>query len=246
MINRASRHIAPAKKPKTKRLNVIILAGGIPRKLKTKGPKSLYKIYQNMSLLEVQYRSLPKFEEYDVREVLVVTGFEHEKIRRKLRGLFDIKFIFNPIYDQTNMCYSIGLALESCCFGDILIIYGDILFSKSLLTNIHKDKVSKILIDENDIISNHKIGVGIEDGKVTNMAYSLSTKFGGIVFFTQKEAGMLEKIIFNHEKSKCWFLHEAIMDIIDNGGEFYPLKSGKDQLLEIENKRSLKEIGNIK
>jgi len=241
MTNLATRHIAPAQKPKTSRLNIIILSGGIPKKLKGKGPKALTKINHEMTLLETQVRNLPLFNDYNIIDITVVSGFEHEKIRKILRNLFNIKIVYNPLFKETNVCYAVGLALENSHCGDTLIIHGDILFNKQTIDKIYEDKISKLLIDNKCRIKGQKIGVGIEAGYITNMAYSLSVKWGQIAFFTKKELKALEKIVFNHKLSSQWFLHEAIVKIINDGGKFYSFNPKKGNFIEVENREDIEK-----
>lgn len=245
MSNLATRHITVARKPKINRLNIILPCGSTPKKLKGLGPRALIKINQQMSLLETQIRNIPLFDDYDIINIICITGFENHKIRKLFRGFFDIRLIYNPLYKKTNVCYAVGLALENSHPGDILIIHGDLIFNQDSINKIHKDKISKLLIDNKNKIKKQKIGVNIESGYITNMAYSLPIKWGQIAFFTKKERRMLEKIVFNYKLSSQWFLHEAILHIINDGGKFYSFDPKNANFLEIENREDIQKAKTI-
>jgi choline kinase len=251
MTNKAKRHIVPASSSiSTNRLNVIIAASGIGKGMKAHGTKSMLKIYQGMPLLQIQLLNIPNI--YKQTDIYITTGFQSKRIRKFFRGTFPVKLIYNPLFEMTHAVYSIGLALECCTPGDLLIIHGDILFNKSAIRNLLPPETiqsckrqSTLLIDNNNGIKDTKPGTVIQNDIVTNIAYSLEHKWGQIAFLTGKEAAMFETIAFDRETSSQWYTHEALNQIISQGGTFMASCTSSSKILEIDNMDDLKRSTEI-
>jgi choline kinase len=96
-------------------------------------PKCLVK-YNDKSILDHQ---LDVFYNCSLHNNSVVTGYLQEKITQKVR-----KF-HNPLYETTNMVYSLSLARE--LFDgeeDVIVSYGDIIYQRVVLQKLLNSKVS--------------------------------------------------------------------------------------------------------
>ena len=110
-------------------MRAIILAAGSGLRLGeyTKDiPKALLDL-NGKSLLE---RQISLLREYGVDEIFVVTGYKREK-----HVLKNIEYIFNPKYSETEQLASMMVAREKI-FGDVLVIFGDIIFDRQILQQI--------------------------------------------------------------------------------------------------------------
>ena len=110
-------------------MRAIILAAGSGLRLgqHTKDiPKALLDL-NGKSILERQISLLRK---HGVNEIFVVTGYKKEKYVLK-----DIEYFFNPKYSETEQLTSMMVARRKIS-GDVLIIYGDIVFDSDILEQV--------------------------------------------------------------------------------------------------------------
>ena len=208
--------------------------------MKSKGAKSLLPI-GNSTLLEYQLRTLWKI--YPKADIIVVTGFQAPRIRNAFRGIYPVRFVFNPNYETTNVMYSIALALETTLSRNILILHGDVLFNTNAIADI-VGKSSKILVlPASSRIDDNEVGVAIHDNCITNMSYGLPRGWGQMVYFTGKEVLAFEKVAFNHEQSSNWFFYEGVNKVINANGIFLVHSPAGMHWLEID---SVKDLQNIR
>ena len=141
----ATRNITPAKRkanPPSGDLSIIIPAAGMGHRMKSYGPKALIRLYQEITLIERQIELL--WSVYPNAEILVVIGFEGEKIRKKLSN-YPVRFISNPIHQSTNVLYSIGLGMQAIISEEVMIVYGDLIFNENAIRNLRGS--SKVVVD---------------------------------------------------------------------------------------------------
>ena len=122
----------------------IILAAGLGTRLlpHTKNcPKAMVKI-NGMSLLE---RQLKIFNKYNFKNIYVISGYKNRAINEKKLG---VKKILNKNYRKTNMVYSLFCA-KKYFQDDVIISYGDILYSSNCLKKIITSKYNiSVAIDK--------------------------------------------------------------------------------------------------
>ena len=110
-------------------MNAIILAAGSGIRLGQHTqdiPKVLLDV-NGKSILDRQISSLKK---HGIDKIFVVTGYKKERHVRK-----DIEYFFNPKYSETDQLGSLMIAREKI-FGDVLIIFGDIIFDCNILRQV--------------------------------------------------------------------------------------------------------------
>ena len=89
-------------------------------------PKTLVDV-NGESILE---RQISLLKEYGINEIFVVTGYKREK-----HVLKNIEYIFNARYSETEQLTSMMVA-RGKIFGDVLIIFGDIIFDSDILKQV--------------------------------------------------------------------------------------------------------------
>ena len=89
-------------------------------------PKTLVDV-NGKSILE---RQISLLKEYGINEIFVVTGYKREK-----HVLKNIEYIFNARYSETEQLTSMMVARRKI-FGDVLIIFGDIIFDSDILKQV--------------------------------------------------------------------------------------------------------------
>lgn len=114
-------------------MKVIILAAGLGSRLKglTKNiPKCMVDI-AGKPLLNYQLEIL---RECNIDDINIISGYKYEEIPTK-----DINLLINENYASTNMVYTLFCAKEILSTNDdILLSYGDIIYTKELLENLLK------------------------------------------------------------------------------------------------------------
>ena len=97
------------------------------------------------TILETQLDSLRADGIHD-EDIIIATGNGDDFVRDKIKAT-DIKTVFNPWYDTTNMLATIWLAREQLSKG-FIVIYGDIVFEPEILKNIINNKNDIVLAVE--------------------------------------------------------------------------------------------------
>ncbi len=110
---------------------IIILCAGIGSRLRpftNHKPKSLVELF-NKSLLARQIEVLENFN----LDIFLVGGFQSNQLLKISKNL-----IINEEYQSTNMLWSLFKA-EDILNGDLIISYGDIVYSPHLIKDLLKD-----------------------------------------------------------------------------------------------------------
>lgn len=192
-------------------MQLILLTAGKGSRLPVafrKNPKCLVKI-KSKSLIEHNIKFINKF-----KNKIAVCGYKNTQLK-KITKLLGFKNIINKKYRTTNMVYSLFLS-KKFIVDDAVIIYGDIVFNKSVFRllkktgdiipvnanwlNNWKNRMTfkKILTDAEDIkIKNNKI---LEIGKKLKKDKLPKFQFMGIIKL-KKESYMKCYTFFNKLKN---------------------------------------------
>ena len=201
-------------------MNAIILAAGSGLRLGEYTqdiPKALVDI-NGKSILERQISLLRK---YGVNEISVVTGYKKEK-----HVLNDVEYFFNPKYSETEQLASMMVAKRKI-FGDVLIIFGDIIFDSDILQQVldsdddivvpidldweksydersdnPKSLADKVLIDQKKIVQ-------ISAKEISMESKNQIGEFLGIIKLSTDGSRILVKKYEELEKSHIGKFHDA-------------------------------------
>lgn len=122
-------------------MQAIILAAGMGKRLKEltqNNTKCMVKV-NGVSLID---RMLHQIERQNVQRIVIVVGYEAEKLRSYISTLqihVPVIYVENKIYDKTNNIYSLSLASEYLCQDDTLLFESDIIFEDSVLDELVDD-----------------------------------------------------------------------------------------------------------
>ena len=119
----------------------LILAAGMGKRLKelTKNNTKCMVEVNGVTLIS---RMLSQLDELHLSRIVIVTGYEGEKLRKYIDNLkikTNICYVDNPIYDKTNNIYSLALAKEYLLEEDTLLLESDLIFEKSVLKLLLED-----------------------------------------------------------------------------------------------------------
>lgn len=173
-------------------LNVIIPAAGLGRRMRSYGNKSLIQLGRE-TVISRQIRIIK--ESFKDTHITIVTGFESQKIKRGLPD--DITFVKNSDFVTTNVAHSICLGMEKCKRGPVLIVYGDLVFSKNMFKPFPLDK--SLLVIEEGGNRPEEIGVHYLDNQVICLDYGLPQKWAHILYLTQKDRLLFKKMCDNQK-----------------------------------------------
>lgn len=119
-------------------MQAIILAAGMGKRLgdlTRNNTKCMVKV-NGVPLID---RTLTQLSRLDLSRVILVIGYEGEKLRAHVgesyKGL-KITYIENPVYDKTNNIYSLSLAKKELQEDDTLLIESDLIFEGQLLDKL--------------------------------------------------------------------------------------------------------------
>ena len=207
-------------------------------------PKTLVDV-NGESILE---RQISLLKEYGINEIFVVTGYKREK-----HVLKNIEYIFNARYSETEQLTSMMVA-RGKIFGDVLIIFGDIIFDSDILQQVlaSNDDIT-IPIDLNwkksyeeepnkpvdKVLVNQKKIVKISAKEISLESKNEVGEFLGIIKLSTAGSKILVKKYEELEKSHTGKFHDAdslekaklvdiLQELIDSKVKISPLTiSGK-------------------
>jgi len=195
-------------------MKAIILAAGDSKRLRPltdEMPKCLLEI-GGQSILDYQIRALM---DNCVTEVTVVVGYLAEKIMRHLTLEYPairFKFIYNPIYSNTNTVYSLWLAShEMDC--DFLYFNADVLMDKRIIKKLIDCKYDNCLTINPQRCGDEEVKVMVKNNLISDIGKELEPnvcygEFMGIAKFSnelnREFKNRLNKII-NEGKVNAFF-----------------------------------------
>ena len=214
-------------------LSVVIPVAGMGHRMKSYGPKCLLQANQQETILEKTIKNIKK--EYPFSDIIVVAGFESEKIVKTLPH--DIRIVENYNYQDSNIVESIRLGINASSHENILVIYGDLIFNVYSIRHITSDG-SCIIVDSKSRFKDEEIGVTVVDDHVTAFAYGLSKKWSQIVYLEGKEFFAMKKLCSDKRKNKL-YLFELLNIMINNG---HQIKAKEPKGMLIKEIDSLKDL----
>lgn len=102
-------------------------------------PKCLVKINDKDTILDHQLKNLITS---NLKEIIMPTGPFEEKIKNHVKTNYPtlkVQYIHNPLYHKTNYIFSVYL-LKNIIDDDVILLHGDLIFSKVLLEEIINSK----------------------------------------------------------------------------------------------------------
>lgn len=216
--------------------NVLLLIPEITKGMKSIGPKSLLPINRTETILDYQIKYIKKF--YKNSNIYILTGFENEKIEKRLNKYTNINIVYNESYEICNHVESLLKYIAKFDPTDCLIINNGILLKEKLEP---KNNISTIFsIPQNK--EGFSIGINTDRSVETMyLFYGLSNQWSECVFLNR---GAINKIISisNKQKLSNLFLFELINLIAENGIEITNHQiSSKKNILKINNYDDLKK-----
>lgn len=147
-------------------MKAIILAAGKGTRLNGVDlkPKCLFEV-GGRTLLDRQVSALT---EAQVNEIVLVLGFEAERIRRHCPP--NISFVTNARFEETSSLYSLWLAREHLLDG-FVVLNCDVLFHPQLLAKLISSRFDDALLVDfaNSQLGEEEMKVKVSDGRVVDI-----------------------------------------------------------------------------
>lgn len=227
----AIREIHP--KQNNKSYSIIIPAAGIGRRMRSYGPKALLKLTQNLDIITNQINIIKK--SFDNYEIILITGFAADKLMNQTPT--NIIKIENERYDDTNVLRSIGMGLRAAKFNDVIIIYGDLVFTTNIFQGIVLHDKSVIFVSDNKLMP-EEIGCTIDNNIIEYFCYHLPIVWAQIAFLTGKELKIFKSIAWNRDKERL-FGFEAMNELLEKGGVLVPHILKNSQIIDVDSSNDL-------
>lgn len=224
------------KTPENEQLITIILLCDLPGyRMKSYGPTSLVSI-NNKYLIDLQIDAIKKaFSKY---EIIICVGFDADKINKHIRSKYknqNIRIVENQIFHLCNSCEGIRIALNNTFNDNVLILDGNLLFSKKTLCSL--DLSASCAFIEKYPSDNLEIGINVnENNEAQHFSFGAYKTWSEILFLRGYEPIDQIRKFLHHQDSKKKFIFEAINDLLKN----------KHGIQCIENKYPIHKINNIK
>jgi len=154
----------------------LILAAGESKRLRPLTndiPKCLLNI-GGQSIIDYQIKALINNK---VSEIVVVVGYMAESIMKKLTTDYPdlyFKFIYNPIYSQTNTVYSLWLASRELD-DDVIYFNADVLTHPDVINRLVKSEHDTCLANNRNSIDEEAVKMVIDSsGRITEISKQVS------------------------------------------------------------------------
>ena len=181
----------------------IILAAGKGSRLQKllKGnPKPLLKIGNDI-ILKIIIKKLQKLK---IEKIIVVTGYQSIKIRKKIRQ--KVKFIHYPNFNKTNNLHTL-LHIKDELNEPLLCLFSDVIFEISILKKLINSKKKFLLAVDKKSNLMGTMRVKIKKNLIKEIGSHINLKqsngnFIGFAKFSKSGARMLKNTIKNYKNSK--------------------------------------------
>lgn len=126
----------------------LILAAGMGRRLgkHTKGQTKCMVSVNGKTLIE---RSLDALQEANIETVVIVVGYESEKLKEFIGDNYNgmhIEYVVNDIYNKTNNIYSLWLASEHLIADDTILLESDLIYEAEILKKVIQNQAENLAV----------------------------------------------------------------------------------------------------
>lgn len=181
-------------------------------RMKSYGPTTLIN-FRKSKLIDIQIDSIKNsFENF---EIIICCGNDSEKVYKHIKTNHadkNIRIVENQIYNNSNTCESVRLAINNTSNDKLYIMDGKLLIYQDIFKN--KLDTSFIYIEDNPC-ENLEVGVNInENNNVEHFSYGASKVWSEIVYIGEKNTLECFRKIVNNTEFKNKFMFEALNELI--------------------------------
>ncbi len=162
-------------------------------------PKSLLPLNDNNdTLLDYNLNLLSKF---DLEKIVIVTGFNSNKIEEHLLKYNNIEIVYNPFWNHCNVLGSLYMALKNIT-DDFLFLHADTLADKSIWDSLIQAEGEMVLPFERKKCGEEEMKVLLKENKVIQITKEMDSdiadgEFLGIAKFSKLTIPFFKSIAEN-------------------------------------------------
>ena len=227
-----SRYTTHIKDTKDSNIVFVILSAGVGNRMRSYGPKCLFKTSEE-TILDKQISTIKS--NFPNNEIILVVGFEANKVIKKISD--DIRVVENQLYQATNSAESLRLAINNSVADKIFFIHGDLIFNKEILKNLDFSR-SFVVVDSKNQITDDEVGITIVNNRATFFSYGLDTKWCQMAYIRGKEFSILKSLYSKPGKDKL-YTFEMLNMIIDKKGVLLAVEPEDMYIKEIDSFKDL-------
>lgn len=241
MMNSKKKCVTTAKLPKidisktTDLISIILLCDSPGYRMKSYGPTSLISI-KGKKLIDWQIEVINK--NFSNNEIIICSGFEIDRIIKYIKSKhkkLNIRIVENQLYNNSNSCEALRIAINNTFNDKILICDGSLLLNSKCLSLIDT-KCSCALI-ESKPSNTLEIGVNLDNhNNIQHFSYGASHIWSEILFMHNENIIDECRKIIQSIDYKNKFIFEAINDLLAN----------KHNIKAITNNNTIEKINDIK
>ena len=227
-----NRYTTNIKDTKDDNIIFIILSAGVGNRMRSYGPKCLFKTSEE-TILDKQISIIKS--NFSQNEIILVVGFEANKVIKKISD--DIRVVENQLYQTTNSSESLRLAINNSVSDKIFFIHGDLIFNKEIFDSLDFSR-SFVLVDSKNQIEDNEVGITIVNNKATFFSYGLDTKWCQMAYIRGKEFSILKSLYNKPGKDKL-YTFEMLNMIIEKKGSLIAVEPENMNIKEIDSFKDL-------
>lgn len=187
----------------------VILCG---RKSNKRGYKNipLTQINSSETLIDIQIKTI--IDNYEHSEIIIVSGFEHEKIVKhlNLKNYANVRIAENKDYKTSNVFDGWRFALNIAVSKNTYIIHGDRLFDESFIKG-NSSNTHTFFHDVNK--NNYDLGILSKNNLFINMSYGLPNVWSEIFFINQNDFHKVRDIANEYRQRKIYNI-EGFLNVV--------------------------------
>ena len=197
-------------------------------------------------------RSIDSLVACGISELVVVTGYLEEEIRRFFREeypLMNVELIHNRSWDTTNNAFSLLLARDALARNGMLLLDGDILYEHPIMTRVMACEEENVLaVRSSGTLGEEEMKVRVDgSGAIARIGKDLppqtcSGESIGIARFDPETVSLLFRVL-EHRIDGCGaggeFYEASFQEMIDLGTRIGMVETGECACIEIDTHEDL-------
>jgi len=216
-------------------ITVIMICDTPGYRMKSYGPPSLITIGPK-KLIDHQIAAIKK--NIKNPEIILCVGYDADKVNKYIRTKYNklnVRIVENQIFNHSNTCEGMRLALNNTHNDKVIVLDGNIMFKADTLAQINL-RQSAVLCEQNPS-DNLQVGFNLNEANtIEHFAYGASNLWSEIFFLNNSDIiDSLRKIVSSTEY-KTKFMFEALNDLLKT----------RHKLKMIGNEFPIQKINNIK